>query len=116
MSSFFVLENVALSTVEMKATQKGKTFAKFKVLVEQGFGQNKTTGTVKMTAWDTLAEQIGGLDEGTKLNIYGRLNANSYEYQGKTIEATDLVVDAVSIRFTKKDSGDQSTRIGHNFL
>lgn len=107
MSSFIAIENATLGNVESKATTKGTSLANFEVTVEQGFGQRKTTGTIKLTAWSEVADQLASLEAGTKLNIYGHLNARSYEWQGATKNATDLVADAISVRFSgKKDSGD----------
>lgn len=102
MSTFVAIENAVLGTVEHKSTAKGTSLANFQVAVEQGYGQKKETGTMKLTAWGDLADQLAGLEAGTKLNIYGRLNARTYEWEGRTKHATDIVADAVSVRFTGK--------------
>lgn len=104
-STFVLIEGVLSEEAERKSTQKGKTFCNFQIGVETGYGDKKSTGNVKATAWEDVAEQILLLPVGSKFTVYGRLNPRTYEYQGNSKVAVDIVADSIQIRKEWKKSG-----------
>lgn len=107
-SSFVLAEGVLIEDGERKSTSKGKTFCNFQLGVETGFGDKKTSAPVKMTAWEELAEQILGLPVGQKLTVFGHLNPRTYEYNGQSKVAVDIVADSIQVRKEWKKSGSPS--------
>lgn len=104
-STFVLIEGALVEEAEKKATQKGKVFCNFQLGVETGYGDKKTTGNIKATAWEDVAEQILALPVGQKLTMYGRLNPRTYEYNGSTKTAVDIVADSIQVRKDWKKSG-----------
>lgn len=85
-------------TPEIKSTSGGKTLATFYIQQENGYGQYKKDPFVfKITAWGDLAETVGGLPEGTKLTVYGRMTSRNYEYNGPKT-AQEIVANVVDVR------------------
>lgn len=109
-SSFVLIEGTLSESPEQKYTSKGKTFCNFQIGVETGFGDKKSTGNVKVTAWEDVAEQILALPVGSKFTMYGRLNPRQYEYQGATKTAVDIVADSIQVRKEWKKSGNTKPR------
>jgi len=93
-------------TPESKYTTSGKQIANFSVSVPNGYWQNaKAPSVFKVSAWEDLAEQVVGLAPDTKFTVYARLVARTYDWQGQTKTATDIVADSVVVR--KAYSGAQ---------
>lgn len=94
-----VIDGQLHGTPETKYTTSGKQIANFQVSVPNGYGQNaKAPMIFKLSAWEEVAAQVAGLEPDTKFTIYGRLVARTYDWQGQTKTATDIVADAVVVR------------------
>lgn len=105
-ATLVVIEGQLHGTPESKYTTSGKQIANFSVSVPNGYGQNaKAPSVFKVSAWEELAEQVVGLAPDTKFTVYARLVARTYDWQGQTKTATDIVADAVVVR--KAYSGAQ---------
>lgn len=106
-STLVVIEGQLHGTPETKYTSTQKQITNFQVSVPNGYGQNaKAPMIFKLSAWEEVAQQVAGLEEGTKFTIYGRLVARTYDWQGQTKTAQDIVADAVIVRKTY-NSGNQ---------
>jgi single-stranded DNA-binding protein len=100
-STLVVIEGQLHGTPETKYTTSGKQIANFQVSVPNGYGQNaKAPHVFKVSAWDELATQVAGLAPDTKFTVYARLTSRTYDWQGQTKTATDIVADAVVVRKT----------------
>jgi single-stranded DNA-binding protein len=100
-STLVVIEGQLHGTPESKYTNSGKQIVNFNVSVPNGFGQNaKAPMIFKVSAWEEVAAQVAGLAPDTKFTVYARLVARTYEWQGQTKTATDIVADAVVVRKT----------------
>lgn len=100
-STLVVIEGQLHGSPESKYTTSGKQIANFQVSVPNGFGQNaKAPSVFKVSAWEEVATQVVNLSPDTKLTIYGRLVSRTYEWQGQTKTATDIVADSVVVRKT----------------
>lgn len=98
-STLVVLEGQLHGTPESKYTTSGKQIANFSVAVPNGFGQNaKAPSVFKVSAWEELASQVVDLAPDSKLTVYARLTSRTYEWQGQTKTATDIVADAIVVR------------------
>ena len=105
-STLVVIEGQLHGTPETKYTTSGKQIANFSVSVPNGYGQNaKAPSIFRLSAWEEVAAQVAGLAPDTKFTVYAHLNARTYEWQGQTKTATDIVADAVVVR--KAYSGAQ---------
>ena len=95
-STLVVIEGSLHGTPETKYTSTQKQITNFQVSVPNGYGQNaKAPSIFKLSAWEEVAAQVAGLAPDTKFTIYGRLVARTYDWQGQTKTATDIVADAV---------------------
>ena len=100
-STLVVIEGQLHGTPESKYTASGKQIANFQVSVPNGYGQNaKAPSVFKLSAWEEVAAQVAGLEPDTKFTVYGRLVARTYDWQGQTKTATDIVADSVVVRKT----------------
>jgi single-stranded DNA-binding protein len=100
-STLVVIEGQLHGTPETKYTSTQKQITNFQVSVPNGYGQNaKAPSVFKLSAWEEVAAQVAGLAPDTKFTIYGRLVARTYDWQGQTKIATDIVADAVIVRKT----------------
>jgi len=107
MNTLVVIDGMLHEKAEVKYTKSGKALATFSVAVAAGAG--KPASIFKVTAWEAIAEQVAGLSPETKFTVYGRLTSRTYEWQGQTKTATDIVADYLNIRFvdTKRQAPAQ---------
>jgi len=100
-STLVVIEGQLHGTPETKYTSTQKQIANFQVSVPNGFGQNaKAPSIFKLSAWEEVAAQVAGLAPDAKFTVYGRLVARTYDWNGQTKTATDIVADSVVVRKT----------------
>jgi single-stranded DNA-binding protein len=110
MNTLVIIEGQLHGSPETKYTTTGKQIANFQVSVPNGFGQNaKAPSIFKVSAWEEVAALVAGLEADTKFTVYGRLVARTYEWQGQTKTATDIVADSVVVRKTY-NSGKPASR------
>ena len=110
MNTLVIIDGMLHEKAEVKYTKSGKALATFSVAVAAGAG--KPANIFKVTAWESVAEQVAGLSPETKFTVYGRLTSRTYEWQGQTKTATDIVADYLNIRFldTKRQGQTHSAR------
>lgn len=98
-STLVVIDGQLHGSPETKYTSSGKQITNFSVSVPNGFGQNaKAPSIFKVSAWEEVAAEVAGLAPDTKFTVYARLVARTYDWQGQTKTATDIVADAVVVR------------------
>ena len=98
-STLVVIEGSLAGDPQIKQTSGGKTLANFELAVPNGYGKSaKDPFVFKVTAWSELAEQVAQLQPGTKLTMYGRLTSRTYDWNGQTKTATDIVANSLDVR------------------
>jgi single-stranded DNA-binding protein len=114
-STLVVIEGQLHGTPETKYTSTQKQITNFQVSVPNGYGQNaKAPSIFKLSAWEEVAAQVAGLAPDTKFTIDGRLVARTYEWQGQTKTATDIVADSVVVRKTYNSGARTATSAARN--
>lgn len=81
--------------VELRYTANTNTaIAKFSLAVDTGYGENKKTSFLNMTAWGKTAEALGNnATKGTKLIIESQAVQNSYtDKNGNKVNTVDFNV------------------------
>lgn len=110
MAANVVIIEGSLASQELKHTKAGNPLVNFQIAFEQGWGNKKETVNFKVTAWGDLATQISKLPDGSKLTMYGRLTSRSYDWQGQTKTATDIVASAIQVWTPSGLAGKQTTK------
>ena len=93
---------------EMKFIPSGKALCRFTVAVDRGFGENKETDWLPVTAWEKQAEFVANyLTKGSRVAVEGRLQSRTYETQeGQKRTVYEVVAHRVeSMDPPKKDAG-----------
>jgi single-strand DNA-binding protein len=99
MNTLVVIEGTIKGTPEIKYTQAGKPLANFEVSVPNGYGKTaKDPFVFKVTAWESVADQVGSLTPDTRVTVYARLTQRKYEWQGQSKTATEIVANTVDAR------------------
>lgn len=90
--------------VETRFTQGGKAVANFSIAVADGYKDKQTGENVDQTEWvrcvafDKLAEICGQyLHKGSKVYVQGRMKTRSYDKNGVTHYATEIVLDTMQM-------------------
>ena len=80
--------------IELRYTQDNKAFGKFSIAVESGYGENKKTNFLNMTAFGKTAETLEKYaTKGTKLILECQANQNKYtDKNGNQVNAVDFTV------------------------
>ena len=79
---------------EIRATSNGTTIARNSIAVDSGYGDNKRTDFINLTAFGKTAETLEKYGfKGQKLLIEGRIQTGSYEKDGVKHSTTDVIVD-----------------------
>ena len=79
---------------EIRATSNGTTIARNSIAVDSGYGDNKRTDFINLTAFGKTAETLEKYGfKGQKMLIEGRIQTGSYEKDGVKHSTTDVIVD-----------------------
>lgn len=92
---------------ETRYTAKGTAVWSARVAVNVGWGQNKTTNWISVSAFGKQAEALGNLDlaKGSRVGVTGELKVREYEKDGIKRTSIDVTVRDLSIL-----SGGRGTR------
>jgi len=111
MNTLVVIEGTLHGQAEMKSTSTGKQLATLEIAVPNGYGKAaKEPSIFKVTAWAELAELAGNLPPDTKLTIYGRLTSRTYQWQGATKTATEIVANSIDVRQDARQASTPAAR------
>ena len=79
---------------EIRATSTGTTIARNSIAVDSGYGDNKRTDFINLTAFGKTAETLEKYGfKGQKMLIEGRIQTGSYEKDGVKHSTTDIIID-----------------------
>lgn len=100
--------------IEIGATPNGKTYGKFSIAVDSGFGDNKKTNFFNMTVWGKTAENMGRyVPKGTKIFLECEPQQNTYtNKEGQKVNTVDFRVITFEFCEGKKTSGDSTEGYG----
>lgn len=93
--------------IELRYTQDNKAFGKFSLAVESGYGENKKTNFLNMTAFGKTAETLEKYaTKGTKLILECQANQNKYtDKNGNSVTAVDFTV--LNFEFAESKNSNQ---------
>lgn len=87
--------------IDLRKTQTNKSYVKFSVANNEGYGDKKITTFINCTAWEKTADIIAEhCSKGSKVLIEGSWRTNAYEKDNKTF--VDTYVSVNSIEFLKQ--------------
>ena len=108
---------------EIRATSSGTTIARNSIAVDSGYGDNKRTDFINLTAFGKTAETLEKYGfKGQKMLIEGRIQTGSYEKDGVKHSTTDVIVDRSEFLSFKdnntsaKETGSQEAISGFEAL
>jgi single-strand DNA-binding protein len=94
---------------ELKKTQKGESFASFRVANDIGFGDSKTTQWVDCTYWGKRGESVARyLTKGGYITVSGELKLDEFQKRDGTSGAK-LSVRVNDVDLPKRESGSQES-------
>ena len=97
---------------EIRATSNGTTIARNSIAVDSGYGDNKRTDFINLTAFGKTAETLEKYGfKGQKLLIEGRIQTGSYEKDGVKHSTTDIIVDRSEL-LSFKDNNASAEKTG----
>jgi single-strand DNA-binding protein len=97
---------------EMRTTNNGTQVTSFTIAVNSGWGDNKKTSFIPVTAWNKTAENCHKfLNKGSKIAVSGRIDTESYEKEGKTIYTWKVVANNVEFLTVKNDTNKSENTI-----
>ena len=88
---------------ELRQTKSDKAVATFTLAVDHGYGEKKQTAFVSCVAWEKTAEYISKYYlKGDPIELAGKITTRTWEKDGKTQYATEIVVDHCNPTLSKK--------------
>ena len=97
---------------EIRATASGTTIARNSIAVDSGYGDNKRTDFINLTAFGKTAETLEKYGfKGQKMLIEGRIQTGSYEKDGVKHSTTDIIVDRSEF-LSFKDNNTSAEKTG----
>ena len=89
---------------ELRQTEKGTVVCGFSVAVDNGYGENKKTDFINCVAWKGQAEfRSKYFKKGQMIALSGRLTTRSWDDNGATRYATEVMVREVEFCGGKTD-------------
>ena len=97
--------------LEVKQTQNGKSYARFSIAVNTGYGDNKRTSWLPCTVWGKSAETMAKwCKKGTLVNITAEAIQNSYTNKdGNKVNSIEFTVRTWEFGGSKSDNQTQQT-------
>lgn len=94
--------------VELKHTASGKSFAKFGLAVNEGFGDKQKSHFFDVIAWEKIADTINNnLSKGAKILIEGRLQQETWDDKETGQKRSKVSVVCTSVEFLSKKQVEQ---------
>lgn len=104
--NFVILSGRIGQDIEVKQTQNGKSYARFSIAVNTGYGDNKRTSWLPCTVWGKSAEAMAKwCKKGTLVNINAEAIQNSYTNKdGNKVNSIEFTVRAWEFGGSKSDN------------
>ena len=96
---------------EIRATSNGTTIARNSIAVDSGYGDNKRTDFINLTAFGKTAETLEKYGfKGQKMLIEGRIQTGSYENDGVKHSTTYIIIDRSEfLSFKDNNASEEKT-------
>lgn len=100
--------------LELKYTNSNKAVISFNLAVQKGYGENKRTIWIPVTAWEKTAEFISKyMQKGSNIAIVGELDQRTWEdNDGKKHSKLEVVAKNVFFAGDKKEGQQQGQQQG----
>ncbi len=101
---YIVIDGRAVADAELKFTQSGRAFAKFRVAANDSkkddAGNWETTETlfVNVTAWDDAERIATEVTRGAGVTVAGKIHEREYEHDGEKRRSLEIKFPMVSVR------------------
>lgn len=101
---YVVIEGRAVADAELKFTQSGRAFAKFRVACndskkdESGNWETTETLFVNVTAWDDAERIATEVTRGAGVTVAGKIHEREYEHNGEKRRSLEIKFPMVSVR------------------
>lgn len=104
--NFVILSGRIGQDIEVKQTQNGKSYARFSIAVNTGYGDNKRTSWLPCTVWGKSAEAMAKwCKKGTLVNINAEAIQNSYTNRdGNKVNSIEFTVRTWEFGGSKSDN------------
>lgn len=100
-----IIEGRVTNDIELQTSKNGKTYCKFNVAVDDGYGENKKTNFISCVAWEKTAEFISKyFSKGKMIGVEGIILTGSYEKDGHKVYTTDIIVKNTHFVGSKNDN------------
>lgn len=121
MNKVILIGNIT-KELELRKTTTNKSVIEFSIAINDGYGDQKTTDYINITAWEKLAERIATYcRKGHKICVEGKIKTDTYEKNGQ--KAYKTYVLAHNVEFLEKResttieqttlTGDGKDLLGH---
>lgn len=98
--------------IELKKTQSNVSVTSFTLAINRPFSKENETQAdfISCVAWDKKAEVLNDYaHKGSLIGIVGRIQVRTYEVDGSTRYATEVVADSVQLLESKKEEPKRET-------
>ena len=102
-----ILSGNITNDLEIRKTPTNKSVLSFKIAVNDGYGEKKTTDYLKCVAWENTAELIAKYcRKGSKILVEGKSKSEQYEKDGQRMYNDYILVNSVEFLDTRKETAD----------
>ena len=101
--------------LELRKTKSDKSYVRFSLACDVGYGENKQTSFIECVAWNKTAENLCLYQEkGNLIAVKGNIITGSYEKEGKKVYTTEIFVDNILYLSNKGSKHEQNDFSGIN--
>lgn len=94
--------------IELKQTTNGKSYARFSLAVDGGYGDNKHTDFFNMTVWGKRAETMSNyVPKGTKIIVESEARQSKYKDKDGN-DVTSIDFNVLNFEFCESKSASQT--------
>lgn len=94
---------------KVNTTKSGKSVASFAIAVESGWGENKKTSFIDITAWNGAEAIEKYLSKGSSVGVVGKLEQQNWEQEGQ--KRSKIVVIANEVVFLETGAKKESAPV-----
>lgn len=95
--------------VELRQTDAGTSVCRFSIAVDNGYGENKKTDFINCVAFKGTAEFVAKyFSKGQMIALSGRISTRSWDDNGTTRYATEVIAREVEFCGSKTESQTES--------
>ncbi len=108
MNKTILIGNI-VNDLELRKTSTNKSVIEFRIAINEGYGDKKTTEYINVVAWENLADRLQNYcGKGSKIMIEGKIKTDSYEKNGQKIYKTYVKADNVEFMSSRDTHSNPS--------